>query len=651
MRYRHLIIFTTLSFATFALSSCGAGNGNPNDVIPNSPVTVTPTSGPDSFLLFPNPQVQPDGSLQTNSAAYTQAYYAAIDPLNLRTTLAGFKTANGFGSGTGTEVHAVFGDSRDLGYGRLMTARQNADGTVAFIVGNYAINAGGVYGYSTLNLDAAVAQDALWLKSTSALEFSPGPSGGLSFAKFYSYDPAGNRLATANLDGRGAKAMPGICISCHGGRADPLTPPDNRLGGTGLPLFPLVANSATQARGDVQAHLHVVEADAVGFSTAIGSRRVDLEAAIKAINKIILSTYPLPTGTVTPTGFAEDVGRRVATANEWQGTAANLIKNAYGGNGLPNASFVDTYLPTDWTTNGQTTLYQSTVAPACRICHLMRGTAQQSDIDLDTFAKFQGYASRIKEHVIDRGDMPLAKIVYDKYYATAMVNNMALFLSSAPLAFVTHDGAGAALRPGRPIADPGPDRTTLTGAIPLSAAASLYSTGYQWSITSGPIGATLTNPTASAATLNAAINGTYVLQLITSKGATQSTAATLSIVVNSALTPVPSAINFTNIKTVLQTGGCTACHTTAGTAPINYSNIDRNGDTLIDATDDVWLYTEVRGRINFNDIESSPLLRKPTGEHHAGGLLTGFDNTKPPGDPLRNNYDLFLNWILNGAPQ
>ena len=33
----------------------------------------------------------------------------------------------------------MFGDRRDLGYGRRMTVRQNVDGTVAAVVENYLV--------------------------------------------------------------------------------------------------------------------------------------------------------------------------------------------------------------------------------------------------------------------------------------------------------------------------------------------------------------------------------------------------------------------------------------------------------------------------------------------------------------------------------
>ena len=51
---------------------------------------------------------------------------------------------------------------------------------------------------------------------------------------------------------------------------------------------------------------------------------------------------------------------------------------------------------------GQSTLYRSVIAPACRTCHLMRGTGGQSDIDFATFEKFQAFADRTRAHVVDK---------------------------------------------------------------------------------------------------------------------------------------------------------------------------------------------------------------------------------------------------------
>ena len=659
MHAQSYLKYFSLLFLAALLTACGGGGGGGSssanrDIFTAGPAVID-TSGPNSFLLFPNPLVLSDGSLQTDSLAYAQAYYTAIDPTNQKDTLAKWMQVNGFNSGTGTQVTVIFGDQRDLGYGRRMTARQNADGTVAVMVENYVVEPATNYTYSTVNLDAAVVQDQRWHIATNAIEYSPSlTSGGVRFVKYFTFNPrTGVREMTANMDGRGSKAMPSPCISCHGGRADPLTPAVN-----GNPLFPLVANMATMARGDVQGRMQPLEVDTFDFNSAFGLTRASQEAAFKTINQFILCTYPLP----SPSGFAEDACRRAAVANEWQGTAAVVIKTAYGGNGLPNATFNDTYLPNSWLVAGQTSLYQGTVVPACRICHLLRGTDNQQDIDFDTYQRFQGFSDRIKIHSFDRGNMPLAFLIYDRFFSTSMAGSVATFLQGEGLN--ARDGNGAILIPGRPIADPDSERTLRLGATTLSALRSLFSTAYQWSFVSNPGGATLTNPNTAQPTFNATVNGTYILQLVSSRGSLQSAPVQLRLVVNNALSPAPAAIRFSssanpaeNIKTTLQ-ANCSSCHTSGGNAPIIFTNIDRNGDSLIDATDDLWLYTELRGRINFTEIAASPLLRKPSGNHHNGGLRNGFDTSLTPGQLVggqanagRGNYDMFLNWILNGAPQ
>jgi hypothetical protein len=409
--------------------------------------------------------------------------------------------------------------------------------------------------------------------------------------------------------------------------------------------------------------------DSFAYSSMPGFTRADQEAALKTINMMVLCTYPR--SQFDPV-FAEDNCRPVADFNEWQGTAAALIKAAYGGNGLPGAVYSDTFVPPNWV--GQEALYRGVVAPSCRTCHLLRGTANQQDINFNSFASSfgasspAGYADRIKVHVFDRGNMPLAKIIFEDFWSSGKADMLATFLDGVGQP-VARDSSGAVLRPGRPVADPGPARWIRQGATTLSAAQSLFSTTYSWSVVSGPNGAvppasfTLTNPGSVQPTFSASANGTYVLRLVTGNGTTQSAPALLTLVVDNGLAQTtPSAVRFAHIKTVLQvTAPCTACHTSPGVPPpfpfsdippIFYTDIDRNGDGVVNATDDFWFYTELRGRINFTNIVASPLLRKPSGNHHSGGQLNGFDTSLPPGDPSdgRINYDLFLNWILNGAP-
>jgi hypothetical protein len=296
------------------------------------------------------------------------------------------------------------------------------------------------------------------------------------------------------------------------------------------------------------------------------------------------------------------------------------------------------------------------IAPACRQCHIMRGTGMQSDIDFTTYEKFQPYADRTFATVVNRGNMPLAKLVYDAFHASSGEGTLADFLGAQ--GFAARDASGNPLRPGRPIADPGPDRVVRQGATQLSGTGSLFASTYAWSIVSGPSGplaATLTDANTAQPTFNAVSDGTYVLSLVVGNGSAQSASKSLTLVVSSALTPAPSAIRFSDVKAILQDGQkCQGCHSPASPlpAPIHFTNEDRDGDGVAGtATDDAWYYAEVRSRINFEEIAASDLLRKPAGLHHRGGRGDGFDTSAAPGQPGRAKYDVFLNWALNGAPQ
>ena len=664
------------------LAACGGGGGGASsggDVVTAGPRGPSLPTGLDRFLLNPNPVVRAsDAVFEVGAPEYAVAYYDAIDPLNERDTLAKWKAKNRIGdlAGGATEYFITVGDKRDLGYGRRMTAHKNPDGSMAFMVENYLVGAYG--GYTPLNLEAAINQVSQWHLGTNAIEFGPGPDAGQPgkpadafFAKFYTFDPVtGARLNTISLDGRPAKAMPTVCTTCHGGRGDPLTPPDPV---TGRQKFALVMNSYSQHRGDLQARLHPFEPAAFDYSAISGYTRAAQESAMKEINKMVLCSFPFPTGTVKTR--PEDSCRRNAIQHEYQGTAATHLKAMYGGDpapanpaadGMPNAtSFTtDTYVPADWTANGQSGLYLTVQAEACRVCHLLRGTGNQSDIDFETFAHFDGYKDRIKAHVVDRGNMPLAKLIYDKFQSTvSMLQAMATYLIN-----VTGGGSFSegALSPGRPIADPGPDRVVPQGATALSAAMSLYSTSYQWTLATNPGGnATLTNASSATPTFTANADGTYVVQLVASNTTATSTPKLLTIVVQS-LNYTPTALRFNHanpllsIKEVLQNGAanCTNCHQPGGNGtvmpPIFYSDEVRAGTgTSTDATNLHWFYTELRGRINFTDIVASPLLRKPSGHHHGGGAsaLAGFNTSLAPGQLGRADYDKVLNWILNGAPE
>jgi hypothetical protein len=206
----------------------------------------TAPQGLNRFLLFPNPLAMDTGGFETNTSAYADAYYRAIDPNNLKNTIDRWKQQNGFGSGAGTEKLAVFRDTKDLGYGRRMTGRQNTDGSIAFFVENYNVAPNGSSGYaSILNVEAAIRRDTRWHVGTNAIEWSSAActpadpadcDGTVKFAKYYNFSSKdGTRQTAVDLDGNGLKAMPGPCITCHGGRGDPLTPDEGTPREAALP--------------------------------------------------------------------------------------------------------------------------------------------------------------------------------------------------------------------------------------------------------------------------------------------------------------------------------------------------------------------------------------------------------------------------------
>ncbi|MGQ0585594.1 MAG: hypothetical protein ACT4PK_00090, partial [Gammaproteobacteria bacterium] len=196
-----------------------------------------------------------------------------------------------------------------------------------------------------------------------------------------------------------------------------------------------------------------------------------------------------------------------------------------------------------------------------------------------------------------------------------------------------------------PIAKAGPDRTTTFPPVNVSGAASLFAATYAWTIASQPVGAnaSLADADTALATLNNAfVDGPYQIQLIVTLDGIASEPDTVTVTIDAGMNPAPSSLSFTtHIAPVLTSAGCTGCHTDGGSPrpPVLYTP-GPNRD----------VYDTVRSLVTFDDPENSRLLLKPSGQHHAGGTLAGFDITTADGDPVdRANYDLFLNWILEGA--
>lgn len=217
----------------------------------------------DGFLAMLN-----SNPLIAETEETAKAYYAVVDPDDERKTLALWQTFNGFGptGKVGADAFAIYINDADLGFARRMYLRTKASGDIASCVENY------------LTIDDAKAQNGVL--ATVCMEWGPaadGSKGGRRYTKFFTYNENNNRALGANLDGRGFKYQPGLCLVCHGGIPKPLQ----------AGVYP--------DHGEVGAAFLPWDLDTFVFSaTDPNLSRVAQEPEFKKLNQAVRSTYPDP---------------------------------------------------------------------------------------------------------------------------------------------------------------------------------------------------------------------------------------------------------------------------------------------------------------------------------------------------------------------
>jgi K319L-like, PKD domain len=221
-------LYDVILVTSFIVLLLGCSNGGDNnssgDGDSNSPGDAVTLSTPNSYLKFFNQYDDPG----LGAVVYAQAYYAVIDPGNKRDTLNKFISHH---QNDGSDwIHVIFRDTLDLGYGRdmYMRAHSNDNGCpeIAFYVRNFVVAPVPGFDYGPLNLEAAIKNDTHFHFATNAIEVSRADDDinctGPRFLKFFTYVPTGERSLFIDFDGRGVKAMPQVCVSCHGGTLRPL---------------------------------------------------------------------------------------------------------------------------------------------------------------------------------------------------------------------------------------------------------------------------------------------------------------------------------------------------------------------------------------------------------------------------------------------
>lgn len=516
---------------------------------------------------------------QENEQSAT-AYYRAVDPLDQRTSLNAWRNLVGFN--IGADAVATYINANDLGFSRVMFVRKDpVTGVIASYVENY------------VNLEDAIARENIL--ATVAMEYNVAPGkdpldiNEPKFVSFYVFGADGNRDTSIDLDGRGAKFVPGLCNVCHGGR------PKAIVGG----IYP--------DNGNTEAAFIPWDLDTYAFSDATASvSRGAQEAQFKVFNQTVLATKP-------------------------NAAVKELVEGWYGGPGLPANTFNGQFVPNGWRApvapaNG-TQLYLQVVAPFCRTCHVMRGNALQSDIDFSTHAKFLGYKSRIEHLVFDEGVMPVALQTFGRFWANPNTSRtLAQLIGSSRL--LEND---VVLTPGRPLANAGPFRTAALSTVTLNGNASVFTGGatpFQWTLTKRPAQSTavLQNANAAIASFVADVPGDYTAQLIVNDGFNDTIASAPSEVIVRVAADLRGVSFISDIAPLFDR--CAACHT--GFDKPRFNNIRT-------------LYDNAINFVNVNDAVNSPILTKPSGKHHGGGVIAGFET------PVSEKYQLMIRWILEGA--
>jgi uncharacterized repeat protein (TIGR01451 family) len=339
--------------------------------------------------------------------AGAQNYYDTIDPKHLRLDLTDFKSINGFGSGSGSEEHALYANSGDLGFGRDMHCHKNGADVACYVTNFGSRFTDDVQDFKDAvdnNVPiAAVGMEYSQVEKLTGTGFQTTPTGGvLRIVKFYVFKqsvPSTNpahagqgfgRDGSADLDGFGERPVPALCMVCHGGRFNVPT------SGPGVPAWD--TNDANTA--DLGSKFIPFDLREFTFTQAPynGHDKATEQPHFKSLNQdFVLATNP-------PSATADVINEFYA------GGSATQIEN------FAVCGWKDVSVPGCTATSlvpNQVQTYKEVVASTCRGCHLSQAP---SSIDWTTAAKFKNLAASIDFAVCTGHYMPHAKVTHNLFW-------------------------------------------------------------------------------------------------------------------------------------------------------------------------------------------------------------------------------------------
>ncbi len=323
-------------------------------------------------------------------------YYNNIDPRGYRQTLDGFRDRNNYE--TSEIIRAIYTNSVDLGFGRDMNCVRNpatdgGDDDIACYVTNY----GDETFPDEADFQDAVFQDQDSKFATVAMEYSrienpPGDAEEYSdserVVKFFVYGADGNLINSADLDGRGARPIPQLCLVCHGGDTGGVIDFD---GPNATPGF--------QDRESVNLGSVFVPFDLATFTIIDGIDpafdKSAQQAAIKKLNiDIVKATNP---------GIAIEA----------------IIDEMYDSGTVDNQ--IEDFVVDGWNANAaQREAYREVVGKSCRICHASQPVTNifSQDIRFHEAEDFIELGTLIPIIVCSQRVMPHALRTYNRFWGS-----------------------------------------------------------------------------------------------------------------------------------------------------------------------------------------------------------------------------------------
>ncbi len=265
---------------------------------------------------------------------------------------------------------AIYANVIDLDLERDMhVSRYSTDGT-AYYVCNYPRSAGFSNVKNNENLVACVAME---------YSITPGvnrDANGVEqkFIKFLTFGPGGDLISSVNLDTRGEKYMPGVCVACHGAK------------------------------------------NFVRFSELPGASSPVLESQFLPFD---LNNFKFAAAPAALSRAAQEVNFHYMNNRMLDGANPAITETIQGFYAKNGATFDGAYVPPGWATHP--VLYKTVVREYCRSCHVALTPSFSSVFE------FAQYSPKIASHVCgyygpDETEprklwsMPNSKVTFDRFW-------------------------------------------------------------------------------------------------------------------------------------------------------------------------------------------------------------------------------------------